>query len=101
MKLLQITPQIGFKVLTSTSRSQVATMVLGQGTFTGGPDNQHANSDQWLYVLSGEGKATVNGQDHELKPGDLLLLEAGDTHEIACTGDFPLETLNIYAPTAY
>ena len=101
MKLLQITPQIGFKILTRTSRSQVATMVLGPGTSTGGPDNQHTNSDQWLYVLSGEGKATVNNKDHELKPGDLLLLEAGDTHEIACTGDSPLETFNIYAPTAY
>jgi mannose-6-phosphate isomerase-like protein (cupin superfamily) len=101
MKLLQIEPGSGFRVLTSTSRSQVATMVLGAGTSTGGPDNQHAHSDQWLYVLSGEGKATVNGEDHTLRPGSLLLLEAGDTHEIANTGQGPLETFNIYAPPAY
>jgi len=101
MKLLQIEPGSGFRVLTSTSRSQVATMVLGAGTSTGGPDNQHAHSDQWLYVLSGEGVATVNREEHELKPGSLLLLEAGDTHEIASSSQGPLKTLNIYAPPTY
>ena len=101
MKLLQIETESGFRVLTSTGHSQAATMVLGAGTSTGGPENQHAHSDQWLYVLSGEGVATVNGEEHQLKPGFLLLLEAGDMHEIASSGQGPLETLNIYAPPAY
>jgi mannose-6-phosphate isomerase-like protein (cupin superfamily) len=76
-------------------------MVLGPGSATGGPNNMHANSDQWLYVIAGQGEATVNDRKVSLRPGSLLLIEAQETHEISNTGDHPLETLNIYTPPAY
>ncbi|HZD55134.1 MAG TPA: cupin domain-containing protein [Anaerolineales bacterium] len=101
MNKIQITPESGFRVLSSTSRSQVATMVIPPGGSTGGPNNKHAASDQWLYVLSGEGEATVNGKEIRFHPGTLLLIESGETHEIRNLGNEPLETLNIYAPPAY
>ncbi len=85
----------------TSKSSQAATMVLAPGEKTGGPDNKHPKSDQWLYVVSGNGKATVNGEELELSKGDLILIEAGDTHEIKAGSDQSLETLNFYSPPAY
>jgi hypothetical protein len=39
-----------FDVRLSTEDAQGAEMTLGPGQSTGGPDNYHADSDQWLYV---------------------------------------------------
>lgn len=91
----------GFRILATSPRSQAATMVLGPGEATGGPDNRHEHSDQWLYVLAGRGFARVEGRETELGAGSLLLIGAGETHEIRNTGDRPLETLNVYGPPAY
>lgn len=76
-------------------------MTLAPGENTGGTHNQHPHADQWLFVLSGNGQATINGKTISLKPNDLFLIQAGETHEIKNTGKKPLETLNIYAPPEY
>jgi mannose-6-phosphate isomerase-like protein (cupin superfamily) len=91
----------GFSVAFRNARGQAATMVIAPGDAEGGPDNRHRGSDQWLYVLSGTGRATVNGRRQPLKPGTLLLVERGKTHEIRNTGRTPLKTLNLYVPPAY
>jgi mannose-6-phosphate isomerase-like protein (cupin superfamily) len=101
MDLLRIDGDSGFRVRAGTERSQAAAMVLEPGEATGGPTNAHADSDQWLYVQSGEGSATVDGEDCALEPGALLLLEAGETHEIRCEGSEPLVTWSVYAPPEY
>jgi len=101
VKKIPIKPQSFFKVLTGTSRSQVAEMVLSVGQSTGGSDNKHTDSDQWLYVVSGNGKAVVEGKTVKIKSGELLLIEAGETHEIINEGNEPLKTFNIYAPPEY
>jgi len=41
------------------------------------------------------------GRKHALKPGTLVLIEAGDTHEIHNTGRSFLKTVNVYVPPAY
>ena len=101
MKQTQVEYRQGFKVLGGNERSQSAVMVLAQGETTGGPNNEHPDSDQWLYVLSGTGKATVRSQTVDLNPGSLLLIEKGETHEVTNTGDKPLNTINFYVPPAY
>jgi mannose-6-phosphate isomerase-like protein (cupin superfamily) len=91
-----------FDVVASTDRSQAATMVLRPGQSTGGPTNAHADSDQWLVVLSGRGTATVAGESVPLEPGTLLLVEAGEPHEIAAAdGADPLVAVSVYAPPEY
>lgn len=90
-----------FKIVARTMRSQAATMVLHPGQSTGGEDNVHPQSDQWLYVISGGGQAMINGRTKDLEAGTLLLIEAGETHEIANSGSQPLVTINVYAPPAY
>jgi mannose-6-phosphate isomerase-like protein (cupin superfamily) len=76
-------------------------MTLAPGDTEGGPDNKHKGADQWLFVTSGTGTATVNGRRVPLKRGSLVLIERGDRHEIRNTGRTPLVTLNVYVPPAY
>ncbi|MDA8155318.1 MAG: cupin domain-containing protein [Actinomycetota bacterium] len=90
-----------FKVLLGNSRAQAAEMVIAPGNSEGGPENRHENSDQWLYVASGEGEAVVNGEKVQLKTGSLVLIEKGARHEIKNTGGETLRTLNFYVPPEY
>lgn len=101
MKHAQLTFSSDFSVVLGNGRSQAAVMVLAAGEAEGGPDNRHRDSDQWLYVVSGEGSATVEGELHLLRPGTLVLIERGECHEIRNNGEEPLETLNFYVPPAY
>jgi mannose-6-phosphate isomerase-like protein (cupin superfamily) len=91
----------GFRVAFGNTRAQAAEMVIAPGDSEGGPDNRHAKSDQWLFVVSGQGTAIVEGQKQSLSAGTLLLIERGERHEIRASGDAPLRTLNIYSPAAY
>jgi mannose-6-phosphate isomerase-like protein (cupin superfamily) len=91
----------GFRVVLGNRRAQAAAMVVEPGDCEGGPDNRHRGADQWLWVVSGSGVATVNGRRVPLRTGTLLLIEKGDTHEIRNTGRTLLKTLNVYVPPAY
>lgn len=97
----ELTFHKGFRVSAGNAKSQGAVMVLEPGGSEGGEDNRHRGSDQWLFVHEGTGVAIVNGHAWALKAGTLLLIEAGDTHEIRNTGRSPLKTVNIYVPPAY
>jgi len=76
-------------------------MVLAPGKAEGGPENSHRGADQWLFVVSGVGRARINRRLYPLKAGTLLLIERGDEHEIKNTGRTKLVTLNFYVPPAY
>jgi mannose-6-phosphate isomerase-like protein (cupin superfamily) len=54
-----------------------------------------------LFVVFGAGTATVKGRMVPLEPGTLLIVEAGEPHEIANTAREPLVTMNVYAPCVY
>lgn len=100
MKKVDLNGRDGFHVRAETPRAQVATMVLQPGESTGGPDNRHENGDQWMFVLSGAGRVTVEGTVVNLTAGELLLIEQGEAHEVRA-GDEPFTTLNFYAPKEY
>jgi mannose-6-phosphate isomerase-like protein (cupin superfamily) len=101
MKRKQLRLKQSFGIALGNDRSQAAEMVLPPGKSEGGPDNRHRGSDQWLFVVSGTGEATINRHRYPLKPGTLLLIERGDTHEIKNTGKSELVTVNFYVPPAY
>ena len=101
MKKKTLSLREGFRVGPRNKRSQAAEMVIPPGDAEGDPDNRHRGSDQWLYVVAGRGRALVNGRAHAIGPGSLLLIEAGDRHEVRNTGRALLRTLNIYVPPAY
>ena len=91
----------GFRVAFGNRRSQAAEMVIAPGDSEGDPDNRHRGADQWLFVLSGTGIATINDKRHRLRKNVLLLIEHGDRHEIRNNGRALLRTLNFYVPPAY
>ena len=91
----------GFRIALTSKRAQAAEMVIPPGDGEGNPHNRHAGADQWLFVVAGSARATVNGRSMRLKAGDLLLIEKNDRHEIRNTGRTLLRTLNFYTPPAY
>jgi mannose-6-phosphate isomerase-like protein (cupin superfamily) len=101
MKHEQLNFRTGFRVSVGNKNSQGAVMVLAAGGTEGGPDNKHNGADQWLVVTEGSGAAIINGRKLQLKPGTIVLIEAGDRHEIRNTGRSLLKTVNIYLPPAY
>ena len=90
----------GFRTAFAVRRAQAAEMVLAPGDSEGGPDNRHRGADQWLYVVSGTGVATVEGRRVPLKAGTLLVIERRERHEVRNTGRTLLKTLNFYYPSA-
>ena len=98
---VKVTGDSNFRVLAGSPRSQGAEMTLDPGESTGGPDHRHGDSDQWVFVVSGDGTAVVEGGEHELSQGTLLLIEAGEAHELRSGSEEPLVTLNVYAPPEY
>src|SRR3954464_10625320 len=101
MKHKQLRLTSNFRVVLGNEHSQAAEMVLPPGESEGGAGNRHRGADQWLFVVSGTGQATVNRRKSPLKAGTLLLIERGDEHEIKNTGRQKLVTLNFYVPPAY
>ena len=101
MKHTRVESADWFDVVLENGGAQAAVMTLSPGQSTGGPENRHAEADQWLYVVSGEGCATVAGDELSVEPGDLLLIESGEAHEIRNPESEPLETFNLYVPPAY
>jgi mannose-6-phosphate isomerase-like protein (cupin superfamily) len=91
----------GFRIALGNPRAQAAEMVLAAGEVEGGSDNRHRGSDQWLFVIAGTGRATINGKNYPLRAGTLMVIERGDTHEIQNTGRGLLRTLNLYVPPGY
>jgi mannose-6-phosphate isomerase-like protein (cupin superfamily) len=91
----------GFRISIGNHKSQAAEMVIAPGDSEGDAENRHRGADQWLFVVSGKGKAVLGGKQTTLKKGTLLLIEKGRQHEIKNTGSKPLRTLNFYVPPAY
>ena len=101
MKKKQLRWGKGFRVAAEVRKAQAAEMVLAPGDAEGGEDNHHRNADQWLYVVSGTGMATVGRRKIPLKAGLLLVIERRERHEVRNTGRGLLKTLNFYYPPAF
>ena len=103
MKHVQTRKRRGFfKVILDSADAQAAMMVLRPGqSSSDAPENEHPRSEQWLYVVSGTGRATTGRRRAALRAGSLLLIEKDEPHQITCTGRESLVTLNVYVPPAY
>jgi mannose-6-phosphate isomerase-like protein (cupin superfamily) len=101
MKLRRLRFKKGFRIVPGNRRSQAAEMVIAPGESEGDAGNRHRGADQWLFVLAGRGAALMKKRRYPLGPGSLILIEAGERHEIKNTGRTLLRTLNFYVPPAY
>jgi mannose-6-phosphate isomerase-like protein (cupin superfamily) len=96
-----------FNILFNTPNAQAAMMTLRPGGVSDEePSNEHPRSEQWLFVISGSGEASIGKRRGQLRrvklsENSLLLIEKGEQHQIRNTGRKHLRTLNFYAPPAY
>lgn len=85
------------EVIFTAVYSQLVVMCLKAGEEIG--SEVHNNIDQFLRVESGEGRAVLDGQSHELKPGYAVVVPAGVQHNVINTSkEKELKLYTIYTP---
>jgi uncharacterized cupin superfamily protein len=52
--------------------------------------HQHSEFEECIYTLSGQGTAFADSGEYEMRPGDTLLMPAGEKHVTRNTGSVPL-----------
>jgi mannose-6-phosphate isomerase-like protein (cupin superfamily) len=87
-----------FGVVMEIDEAQAAEMTVEPGRTVGGPESYHDESNQWLYVVSGTGVATIGGKDQRIEADGQLRVQAGERHGIENDSEEPLETVNFYTP---
>src|SRR6476619_3875910 len=90
-----------FHVVSTTDKCQVALMRLLPDKTSGDYGTDHPQADQVLIVMEGRGHAKIEDRTIELEEGDVLLIKAGEKHQIMADGASSLRTMNIYSPVAY
>ncbi len=59
----------------------------------------HKTVDQFFRIESGEGKVIMNGEEHNVKDGDAIIVPAGTNHNIINTSsEKQLKLYTIYSP---
>lgn len=84
------------KVLFTGEKSQLVIMDIPAGGEIG--EEVHPNVEQTLFILSGEGKAVIDGEEMDIKGGDVAVVTPGAKHNFLNTGSGSLKVATIYAP---
>lgn len=58
----------------------------------------HPNTDQFLRVEQGTGKAVIDGQEYSVTDDFAIIVPAGAHHNLINTGEIPLKLYSIYTP---
>lgn len=84
------------QVLATGPNTQIVIMSIPPGGEIG--DETHKDNDQVLYLMAGQGKAVVGGQESEFLAGDMVLVPSGTWHNFINTGDEDLKIITTYSP---
>jgi mannose-6-phosphate isomerase-like protein (cupin superfamily) len=84
------------EVLATGPHSQVVVMSIPPGDDIGA--EVHAEVDQVLVIVSGEGEAVLAGERTAIGSGWLVQVPAGTRHDIVNTGKGALRLYTVYAP---
>ena len=85
------------EVLFTGPNSQLVVMTLQPGEDIG--MEVHDDTDQFIRVEAGAGKAILNGKEHELADGSAVVIPAGTEHNIVnVSKSEPLRLYTIYTP---
>ena len=84
------------RVLATGKHVQVVIMSIEIGGEIG--EEIHADNDQVLYLVSGQGRVILDGKDKPFKEGDLVLVPAGTKHNFITTGSEPMKIITTYSP---
>ena len=91
----------GFAVLENGTQLQTAAMILENGEASGPLANEHPQSEQVLYVVSGEVEAEIGDARFTMRAGDSVIVPTGAPHRFTNRASEPAVTFNVYAPKAY
>jgi Predicted signal transduction protein with a C-terminal ATPase domain len=80
---------------------RVSIGILSFDPFQKEEEHYHAQEEHLIYIISGQGSHTVNGQKSPLKSGDYAYLPPFAVHELVNEGPEALVLLAIYAPTGF
>ena len=86
------------KVVYTAKNSQLVLMSLEPGEEIGLEVHQ---VDQFIRIESGEGKAVLDGDEHEISDGSAIVIPAGTEHNVVNTGEDDLKLYTIYSPPAH
>lgn len=84
------------RVLDTGEYIQVVIMSINPGEDIG--LEVHADTDQVLYLIKGEGKVVLNGEEMPFKAGDVVLVHAGTEHNFVTVGSEPMKIITMYSP---
>jgi mannose-6-phosphate isomerase-like protein (cupin superfamily) len=85
------------KVLYSGKHLQLVLMSLKTGEEIG--EEIHQDNDQFFRFESGTGKCVIDGNEYNVKDGDVIVVPAGAKHNIINTNDkMELKMYTIYSP---
>lgn len=85
------------RVLFTTPHSQLVLMTLKPREEIG--LETHEEHDQFIRVESGEGKAILGGETHDIADGSAIVIPAGTKHNVVNTSSkHPLKLYTIYTP---
>ena len=85
------------KVLYTSGHFQLVLMSLLPGEEIG--SEVHGENDQFFRFEAGRGKCVINGNEYEVKDGDVIIIPAGAKHNVINTDSAEeLKLYTIYAP---
>lgn len=84
------------QVLETGKHTQVVIMSIPSGGEIG--EEVHNGTDQVLYLVEGEGKVILNGEEKTYKSGDIVLVHDGTRHNFINTGADDLKIITMYSP---
>lgn len=84
------------QVLETGTYTQVVVMSIPPQGEIG--EETHTDNDQVLYLVEGQGKVILNGEESDYKANDLVLVRAGTRHNFKNTGSSDLKIITTYAP---
>ena len=90
-----------FAVLENGGALQTAVMRLQPGDESGPFGNEHAQSEQVLFVYEGEVEAEIGEKRFTMKPGDSTIVPRNVPHRFLNRSGAVAVTFNVYAPPAY
>ena len=88
------------EVLFTAPGIQLVLMTIGVGEEIG--LETHDDVDQFIRVESGEGKAVLDGREHELEDGSAVVIPRGTRHNVVnVSKSEPLKLYSLYTPPEY
>lgn len=91
-----ITNEYFRQVLETGKNTQVVIMSIPANSEIG--SETHNENDQVLFLVEGEGKIVLDGQEKPFRKGDLVLVNAGVEHNFITVGSTPMKIITTYSP---